>query len=76
MPTLPSVQLGVEHEAGEVTVTTCPLHAADVGVKVNTALVPTGIFITELPTTEPAAVVPPAVVVLVTVPLNAVKLTE
>ena len=67
MPTLPSAQLGVTHDAGEVTVTLCPLQAVDVGVNVNTALLPTGMFITVFPNTVPA--------LLVTVPLIALKLT-
>ncbi len=67
MPTIPSVQPGGKHDTGEVTVTLCPLQAVDVGVKVNTALVPTGMFITVFPDTVPA--------LLVTVPLIALKLT-
>ena len=67
MPKLPSVQLGVAHDAGDVTVTLWPLHAVDVGVTVNTAFVPTGIFVTVLPDTVPA--------LLVTVPFDALKLT-
>ena len=67
MPKLPSVQLGVVHDTGEVTVMLCPLHAVDVGVIVNTALVPTGMFITVLPDTVPT--------LLVTVPFDALKLT-
>ncbi len=43
------------------------LHAVDDGVIVNTALVPTGMFITVLPDTVPT--------LLVTVPLVALKLT-
>ena len=67
MPKLPSVQLGVVHDTGEVTVMLCPLHAVDVGVIVNTAFTPIGIFITVLPDTVPA--------LLVTVPFDALKLT-
>jgi hypothetical protein len=67
IPTLPSVQLGVAHDTGDVTVILWLLHAVDDGVIVNTAFVPTGILITVLPDTVPA--------LLVTVPLVALKLT-
>jgi len=55
------------HDTGDVTVILWPLHNVDVGIIVSTAFVPTGIFITVLPDTVPA--------LLVTVPLDALKLT-
>ena len=67
MPELPSVQLGVTHDAGDDTVILWPPHEVDVGVIVNTTFVPTGMLITELPDTVPA--------LLVTVPFVALKLT-